>query len=78
MIAINHKEVQLLSDFKITLAAARVNAGLRQEDAAKLLGVSKNKLIAWEKGEDTPKISQLRQICSVYDIESKRLIIRAM
>ena len=64
-----------MSGFKITLAAARVNAGLRQEDAAKLIGVSKNKLIDWEKGIDTPKISQLRKMCAAYEISSDRLII---
>ena len=34
--------------FRITLAAARVNAGYIQEDACKLIGVSKNRLISWK------------------------------
>lgn len=35
--------------FQITLKAARVNAGFRIIDAAKLIGIGKDTLIKWEK-----------------------------
>lgn len=45
--------------FQITLKAARVNAGLTQEELAKTLGISVNTLIQWEKRPS--QISALRQ-----------------
>lgn len=40
--------------FHITLAAARVNAGLSQAQAAALLHVSKGTLCRWEKENKAP------------------------
>ena len=39
-----------MEELKISLSAARVNAGLTLEQACKRLKVSKNTLIKWEKG----------------------------
>ena len=50
----------------ITLAAARINAGMTQEDAAKAIGVSKWSIINWEKGRVSPKYSQMVKLCEVY------------
>ena len=36
--------------FKISLAAARVNAGLTQAETAEKMGVTKRTIINWEKG----------------------------
>lgn len=55
-----------MPDIKISLAAARVNAKLTQEDVAKHLNVSKNTVVAWEKGTTEPKISQSRQLSELY------------
>ena len=57
-----------MNKFQISLAAARVNAGLTQEAAAKALKVRKETVVAWEKGKTEPKISQFREICSLYRI----------
>ena len=35
---------------KISLAAARVNAEMTQEEVAEIMHVSKNTIINWEKG----------------------------
>jgi DNA-binding XRE family transcriptional regulator len=35
---------------KITLAAARVNAGLTQEEMGKKIGVDRRVIISWENG----------------------------
>ena len=53
---------------QISLEAARVNAGLTQDDAAKSLGVTKQTIINWEKKRSEPSISQARQIESLYGI----------
>lgn len=57
-----------MKQIKISLAAARVNAGLTQDDAAKLMKVSKNTIIAWEKGTTEPKISQAKELSAIYNI----------
>ena len=49
----NIMEVMTLERFQISLAAARVNAGLTQEAAAKKMSISKNTLVNWEKGKFT-------------------------
>ena len=51
---------------KITLKAARVNAGLTQSEAAKKLGISQRQLLTWEKHPDIVKTRYLPKIAEVY------------
>lgn len=51
---------------KITLAAARVNAGLTQKEAAALANVSKKTLSAYERGERLPKVDLIDTLCKNY------------
>ena len=51
----------------MSLAAARVDAKLTQEDVAKALHVTKNTVVAWEKGTTEPKLSQALALCELYD-----------
>ena len=51
---------------QISLAAARVNAGVTQDDVAKYMKVSKNTIVKWEKGETEPSITQGRQLETLY------------
>lgn len=53
---------------KISIAAARVNVGLTQEQMASKLGVSKNTICNWENGNTEPSLSQLRDICEITKI----------
>lgn len=57
-----------MTTFKISLAAARVNAGLTQSDVAKVLKVGKQTVVSWEKGKSEPKMSQSRQLSELYRI----------
>jgi len=52
---------------RITLAAARVNAGLTQEEAAKRLHVGKQTLCNWENGKTEPKTSQAQALADLYE-----------
>lgn len=54
--------------FQISLAAARVNAGMTQEDVAKCLKIGKQTVGNWEKGRTEPSISQMMELCALYDI----------
>ena len=47
---------------KISLPAARKNAGLTQRDLARECGVSESTVIHWEKGRREPSISQAKKI----------------
>lgn len=53
---------------QISLAAARVNAGMTQDDVAKQMHVAKQTIVSWEKGESEPKISQARVLSSMYQM----------
>lgn len=62
------------SKLRISLKAARVNAGYSQEQASKILHVSKTTIINWEKGYSEPKTSQARQISELYGIPYDNII----
>ena len=51
---------------RITLKAARVNADLSQQEAAKRLGISKATLHNYEAGNTVPDILMSRKIEDVY------------
>ena len=53
---------------KISLAAARVNAGLTQLDVANLMKLSKQTIVNWESGKVIPKIAQLEMLSRIYEI----------
>ena len=57
-----------MEKFQISLAAARVNAGLTQKDVAKALKVGKQTIVSWEKGNSEPKMTQSRQLSELYKI----------
>lgn len=53
---------------KISLKAARVNAGLSQSDAAKKIGVAVSTLRNWESGKTFPNQPKIEKMCEVYNI----------
>lgn len=60
-----------MEEFRISLAAARVNAGLTQDEVAKQMKVSKHTVVAWEKGTTEPKVSQGKALSDLYNIPLK-------
>ena len=52
---------------RITLKAARVNAGLTLIEAAKRIGVSRDTLRNWERGKTFPSSDKIAIICEVYN-----------
>lgn len=51
---------------KISLRAARVNAGLSISDVAKALGVSKNTVINYEHGRTAPSYAVVQKLETLY------------
>ena len=59
---------------KISLKAARVNAGYSLVAASEKLHVSKNTLNNWELGKSEPKTSQAFQMCELYKMPYDNII----
>jgi transcriptional regulator with XRE-family HTH domain len=58
----------------ITLKAARVNKGLNQKQAAKLLGISEDALSNYERAKSFPDVPTIKKMEDVYGVEYKDLI----
>ena len=58
----------------ITLKAARVNQGLSQDEAGKIIGVSKNTISSWEIGRTFPDALQILKIQDAYHVKYDDLI----
>ena len=53
---------------KITLKAARVNAGLTQDEAARAVGRTKQTIVNWETGKTEIKYADLVQLAELYEM----------
>lgn len=60
---------------KIKLAAARVNAGMTQQDVADKMHVSKNTIINWEKGKVIPKPAEIKMMSFMYNIPEDNIFL---
>ncbi len=59
---------------KVTLKSAREIKGYKQQEAAKLIGISVDTLSNYERGKSYPDVPTLRKIESVYGFEYSQLI----
>lgn len=64
-----------MEHLQISLAAARVNAGMTQEDVAGMMRISKQTLLNWEKGKVIPKPAQLEMMCRIYNISVDNIFL---
>ena len=62
-----------MSEFTITIAAARVNAKKTQEDIAKALHVSKQTVGSWENGKTSPTMDQAIRFCEFCEVPYDRV-----
>ena len=53
---------------QINLKAARVNAGLSQEQVKEKTGYARSTLTSWESGKVTPRQDDLKVLCELYKI----------
>lgn len=58
---------------RITIKAARVNAGLTQEAAAKRLGISQDTLAKYEKESGKMSLEMFNKISDLYKMPKKFL-----
>lgn len=64
-----------LKKLQISLAAARVNARMTQEDVAKEMHVSKQTIINWEKGKVVPGIPEIEMLSRMYQIPQDNIFL---
>jgi DNA-binding XRE family transcriptional regulator len=62
------EEVMILETLQISLAAARVNANMTQEDVAQILKVSKQTIVNWEKGRVIPSFATVQTLSTLYSV----------
>ena len=51
---------------RITFKAARVNAGMTQKEAAKLMHISNVTLVNWENGKTRPPYTAIKMMSDIY------------
>lgn len=61
--------------FQISLAAARVNAGMTQEDVAKIMHISKQTIVNWEKGKNIPRLPEIEMLSRIYNISADYIFL---
>ena len=49
--------------YKISMAAARINAKKTQAEVAAALKVSKQTVVSWEKGKTSPTVKKAQEFC---------------
>lgn len=64
-----------MENFRISLAAARVNAKMTQEDVSKAMHVTKQTIVNWETGKTIPRFAQLEMLCQLYAIPSDYIFL---
>lgn len=55
-----------MSEIKLSLIAARVNAGFGATEAARLLGICRTTLWLYEHGRREPRIDIVEKMCELY------------
>ena len=64
-----------MTEPKITLKAARVNAELTLDDVAERIGKSKQSIENWENGKTPIKYSDLLKLSEIYEMPVKYIRI---
>lgn len=54
--------------FRITLTAARINAGYTLDEVADKLHKSKSTIISWEKGKTSIDVHNFKELCNLYNV----------
>lgn len=60
---------------KVSIKAMRVNRGMTQKKAAKVIGVSRETLLKWENNNTSPTAVQLIAICNAYHCKMDDILL---
>lgn len=64
-----------MEPLQITLKAARVNAGLTQEEVAVELRKNKQTIVNWETGKTTIDFANLVALCRLYKVSEDNIFL---
>ena len=56
-----------MTNSKISLAAARVNAGYKQKEVAERLNMVERTIRRWESGKTAPTVDKFIEMCRLYN-----------
>jgi DNA-binding XRE family transcriptional regulator len=62
------------TNMRISLRAARVNAGLTQDEVARQVNKSKNTIVSYEKGRSMPDIETGKALAKLYGMSVDDII----
>ena len=65
-----------MEKLQISLAAARVNAGMTQEEVAEKMRISKQTIVNWEKGRVIPSFATVQALSSLYGIPMDNIFLK--
>lgn len=65
-----------MEKLQISLAAARVNAGMTQEEVAEKMRISKQTIVNWEKGRVIPSFATVQALSSLYGIPMDNIFLQ--
>lgn len=65
-----------MQGYKVSLAAARVNAELTQSQVASEMHVSKQTIVNWERGKIIPKPAQFEMLCRIYRVPKDYIFLK--
>ena len=66
-----------MQEARLTLAAARVNAGYTKKEAARILGVTPNAIYQWERNMTTPRIDTAKRMADLYGITLNDIFLQS-
>lgn len=72
---LKERRQRMQEPLKITLAAARVNAGMTQKDVCKIMKITPQTLVKWEKNKKLPKPAELMMLCTIYGIDLDNIFL---
>jgi len=64
-----------LENVKISLAAARVNAGMTQAEVAKILHKTPQTIVNWENGRSLIDMANFTVLCELYKIPQSFIFV---
>ena len=65
----------MTKDIQISLAAARVNAGLTQDEVARKIIVTQQTIVNWEKGRKELKPAEFYMLSEIYKIPKNNIFL---
>lgn len=64
-----------MAEIKMSMRAARVNAGLTQTDIAKAVGVNVSTVVSWEKGYSIPFADKFKRFCEMCNVPMDSVLL---